>query len=227
MSPLTIPEKLSTGNAAFDRFLGGGLEPQIITQFVGEGGSGKSTLCLCAAVAALSKGKGVIYIDTEGFSADRFTQIAGEKAAEYAASLYISEPSSFEEQGTMIAESEQFLKSGAAGLIIVDSATALYRTQANDKDALSQLSRQMMTLLGMAKRYNVPAVITNQVFMDIDHQKLCGLGGTSLMHISKAIVSVEKHIGYRKAVMVKHRSIREGTSWSFVLTNSGIEEKAI
>ncbi|HJJ36661.1 MAG TPA: DNA repair protein RadB, partial [Methanocorpusculum sp.] len=110
---------------------------------------------------------------------------------------------------------------------IIDSATALYRMESSEKDAISTLSKQMMTVLGMAKRYAVPAIITNQVFMDIEHQKLCGLGGTSLMHISKVIVSVEKHSGYRKAVILKHRSEEEGKSWSFILTNTGIEEKPI
>lgn len=227
MNCTDTPSKLSSGCAGFDNFLGGGFEPKIITQFVGEGGSGKSTLCLCAAVSALSKGIGVIYIDTEGFSIDRFCQIAGENTDTYAKSLFVSEPTTFEEQGAAILDAEKLLKTGKAGLIIVDSATALYRMESGDKDAISVLSRQMMTLLGMAKRYDVPAIITNQVFMDIEHQKLCGLGGTSLMHISKVIVSVEKHIGYRKAVLLKHRSEEEGKTWTFVLTNRGFEEKAI
>lgn len=219
-------EKLSTGSSSFDVFLGGGLEKKIITQFVGEGGTGKSTLCLCVAVSAISNGLGVIYIDTEGFSTERFCQIAGIHAEEYAKSLYLYEPSTFTEQGDMIAESEKLLSCGKAGLIIVDSATALYRVESNEKTALSTLTQQMMYLLGMAKRYEVPALITNQVFMDIDRQKLCGLGGTSLMHISKAIITIEKHVGYRKAVILKHRSIREGKSWQFILTNTGIEETA-
>lgn len=222
-----MPEKLSSGCKGFDAFLGGGFEPKIITQFVGEGGCGKSTICLCAAVSALSQGIGVVYIDTEGFSVDRFCQIAGEKTDTYAKSLFVSEPATFEEQGCAILDAEKLLKSGKAGLIIVDSATALYRMESGEKDAISALSKQMMALLGMAKRYEIPAIITNQVFMDIEHQKLCGLGGTSLMHISKVIVSVEKQSGYRTAVLVKHRSEREGKTWNFVLTNSGIEEKAI
>ncbi|HJJ36705.1 MAG TPA: AAA family ATPase, partial [Methanocorpusculum sp.] len=148
-----MPEKLSTGCKEFDEFLGGGLEPKIITQFVGEGGSGKSTLCLCAAVSALSRGTGVVYIDTEGFSVDRFCQIAGENTKTYAKSLFVSEPSTFEEQGTAILDAEKLLRSGKAGLIIIDSATALYRMESSEKDAISTLSKQMMSVLGMAKRY--------------------------------------------------------------------------
>ncbi len=221
------PAKLSTGCIPFDDFLGGGLEPKSITQFVGEGGSGKSTLCLCAAVSTLSQGIGVVYIDSGGFSADRFCQIAGNRMQECAKSLYVSEPVSFAQQGRKIADAEVLLKTGRAGLIIVDSATTLYRMESNEKDAISNLARQMVILLGMAKRFGVPALITNQVFMDIEHQKFCGLGGASLQNISKTIISVEKHIKYRKAVILKDPSIEPGKSWNFVLTTEGIKEKPI
>lgn len=217
--------KLSTGVAGLDEFLGGGLEPRVITQFYGEGGSGKSTLALLAAVSALSRGCGVIYIDTEGFSAERFCQIAGDKADEYAKSLYVCEPSTFAEQGQMIAESDRILRAGKAGLIILDSATALYRAENTGKDAMARLSQQMMVLLGIAKRFDIPAVITNQVFMDVNSNRLSGLGGTALFHISKAIVSVEKHTGFRRAVIVKHRSEPEGKAWDFVITGRGIDER--
>jgi DNA repair protein RadB len=64
-------ERLSTGEAAFDDLLGGGLEPRVITQFYGGPASGKSVLCIIAAVSCLRAGKGVIFIDTEGFSIER------------------------------------------------------------------------------------------------------------------------------------------------------------
>ena len=218
--------KISTGAAGLDNLLGGGIESRMITQFYGEAGSGKSTLCLMAAVEVLRKGAGVVYIDSEGFSIERFSQIAGDSTNEYAKHLYVFEPSTFAEQGLMISESERLIKSGTAGMIILDSATALYRVeQMNSKDALSMLSRQMMVLLGIAKRYDIPAVITNQVFMDIDHHRLSGLGGTALSHISKAIIRVEKYEGFRRAVVFKHRSQAEGKLWEFVLTGTGVRDR--
>ncbi|MCQ2376392.1 MAG: DNA repair and recombination protein RadB [Methanocorpusculum sp.] len=222
MAEAVSSAKLPTGVPGFDAFLGGGLERRVITQFFGEGGSGKSTIALRAAVSALSKGTGVIYIDTEGFSAERFCQIAGDKAEEYAKSLYVYEPSSFAEQGQVISESERLLRPGKAGLLILDSATALYRVESGGKDAMARLSQQMMVLLGISRRFDIPVVITNQVFMDIDSHRLTGLGGTALFHISKVIVRIEKHEGFRRAVIVKHRSEAEGKSWDFVLTGDGI-----
>ncbi|MDO9522208.1 MAG: DNA repair and recombination protein RadB [Methanocorpusculum sp.] len=219
-------KKISTGAAGLDTLLGGGIESRMITQFYGEAGSGKSTLCLMAAVEVLRKGAGVVYIDSEGFSIERFSQIAGDSTDEFAKHLYVFEPSTFAEQGLMISECERLIKSGTAGMIILDSATALYRVeQMNTKDALSMLSRQMMVLLGIAKRYDIPVVITNQVFMDIDHHRLSGLGGTALSHISKAIIRVEKHEGFRRAVVFKHRSQAEGKSWEFVLTGTGVRDR--
>lgn len=215
--------KIPTGASGLDALLGGGLEPRMITQFVGEAGSGKSTFCLLAAVAVLRKGEGVVYIDTEGFSIERFSQIAGDKTEEYAKSLFVFEPMTFAEQGQMIAESEKLVRSKRASLIVVDSATALYRVEQKDtSDAISMLSQQMMVLLGIAKRYEIPVIITNQVFMDVDRHRLNGLGGTSMSHISKAIIMVEKHEGYRRAVVTKHRSQPEGQSWEFVITGTGV-----
>ncbi|HJJ61508.1 MAG: DNA repair and recombination protein RadB [Methanocorpusculum sp.] len=219
---MELPVKLKTGADGLDALLGGGLETKMITQFVGEAGSGKSTFCLIAAVNTLRAGDGVIYIDTEGFSIERFSQIAGEETERLAANLYVFEPDTFAEQGLMISEAEKLVKTGRAKLIIVDSATALYRVeQIESKDALSMLSQQMMVLLGIAKRYDIPAVITNQVFMDIDRHRLNGLGGTSLSHISKAIIMVEKHEKFRRAVIMKHRSQPEGKHWDFVITAEG------
>jgi DNA repair protein RadB len=219
-------KKISTCAAGLDELLGGGLEPRMITQFFGEAGSGKSTLCLMAVVSVLRNGGGVVYIDSEGFSIERFSQIAGDSTLEYAKRLYVFEPGTFAEQGLMIAESEKLIKSGNAHMIVLDSATALYRVEQMDtKDALSMLSRQMMVLLGIAKRYDIPVLITNQVFMDIEHHRLSGLGGTALSHISKAIIRVEKHEGFRRAVVFKHRSQAEGNMWEFVITGDGVRDR--
>lgn len=222
---MELPIKYKSGARGLDELLGGGLETKIITQFVGEAGSGKSTLCLLAAVTALKRGEGVVYIDTEGFSIERFSQIAGEQTEEFAERIFVYEPSTFAEQGLMISESEKLIKTGRAKLIIVDSATALYRIeQIDSKDALPMLSQQMMVLLGIAKRYDIPVIITNQVFMDIDRHRLSGLGGTSLSHISKAIVSIEKREKSRRAVITKHRFQPEGKCWEFVITGDGVTD---
>jgi DNA repair protein RadB len=221
------PDRVSTGNPAFDDLLGGGLERRTVTQIYGEPASGKSTLCLMAAVATLRAGGSVIYIDTEGFSVERFTQVAGGHAAEFADRLYLFEPLDFAQQGTMLADAEGLLRKrdGApVDLVVMDSATALYRTELDlGREALRRLSHHMIKLLGLAKKYDIPALITNQIYMDVERDRVAGLGGTALEHLSKAIIRLEKKDGgVRRAMLRKHRSRPEGLTFDFVITEDGI-----
>ncbi|MCM2464726.1 DNA repair and recombination protein RadB [Methanoculleus oceani] len=220
------PDRVSTGSQALDDLLGGGLERRTITQIYGEPASGKSTFCLMAAVASLRAGNSVVYIDTEGFSVERFTQLAGENAGAFADRLYLFEPLDFAQQGAMIADTEGLLKrdgQAAVGLLVMDSATALYRTELDlGREALRRLSHHMIKLLGLAKKYDIPVMITNQIFMDIERDRVAGLGGTALEHLSKAIIRLEKKDSVRRAMLRKHRSRPEGLSFDFVITEDGI-----
>ncbi|MCK9308502.1 MAG: DNA repair and recombination protein RadB [Methanoculleus sp.] len=222
------PDRVSTGSQALDDLLGGGLERRTITQIYGESASGKSTFCLMAAVASLRAGNSVVYIDTEGFSVERFTQIAGADAAEFADRLYLFEPIDFAQQGTMIADTEGLLKASdhaPIGLLVMDSATALYRTELDlGREALRKLLHHMIKLLGLAKKYDIPVLITNQIFMDIERERVSGLGGTALEHLSKAIVRLEKKDSVRRAMLRKHRSRPEGLTFDFLITEDGIRK---
>jgi DNA repair protein RadB len=218
-------DRRSSGNAALDHLLGGGLEARTICQFYGGPASGKSTLCTIASVACLKAGQTVVYIDSEGFSIERFRQIAGEETDTIADRLYLFEPIDFEQQGTMIAEADKVLKANKTGLVVMDSATALYRTDLEKgRDATQMLTRQMIQLLGYAKRYDLPVIVTNQVYMDTTKNTYFGLGGTALEHISKAIVKLERleKPGMRRATLVKHRSQPEGASFGFEIVQDGI-----
>ncbi len=222
-------DKRSSGNAAFDQLLGGGLEVRTITQLYGEPASGKSTLCILAAVSCLRAGHAVAYIDSEGFSIERFRQIAGDDTERLADKLFLFEPIDFEHQGQVIAEVEKVLKAQKPQLLVMDSATALYRTDLDKgRDAIQVLTRQMIHLLGYAKRYEIPVIITNQVYMDTGKNTWYGLGGFALEHISKVIVRVEKTdtMGRRRARLVKHRSQPEGASFEFEIVKEGIATKA-
>lgn len=219
-------DRVSTGSPALDDLLGGGLERRAITQIYGEPASGKSALCLLAVVTALRAGNSVVYIDTEGFSVERFAQITGERAESLADRLYLFEPLDFTQQGAMIADAEGLLRrNGTApvGLLVVDSVTALYRTELSlGRETVRTLSHQMVKLLGLAKKYDLPALITNQIYVDVERDRISGLGGTALEHISKAIIRLERKNSIRRAVLVKHRSRPEGISFDFVITQDGI-----
>jgi DNA repair protein RadB len=223
----TDPGRLPSGSPDIDILLGGGFEPGTITQIYGEPASGKSSLCIIFAVACLRSGRSVIFIDTEGFSVERFRQVAGEDAAGLAERLYIYEPVDFDQQGVMIAGTDSVLRTRNIGLIIVDSATALYRTDLSQgRDAMQKLTRQVVHLLGLGKRYGIPVLVTNQVYMDTTKKVYMGLGGTALEHISKAIIRVSRLDGpFRRATLIKHRSLPAGGSFDFEITAEGIRKK--
>jgi DNA repair protein RadB len=221
-------DRRSTGNVALDRLLGGGLEVRTITQFYGEPASSKSTLCMIAAVTCLRAGHTVVFIDSEGFSIERFRQIAGTDTEKIADRLFLFEPIDFGQQGIMIAEAEKVLKVHKPGLLVMDSATALYRNDLEKgRDSIQMLTRQMIQLLGYSKRYEIPVIITNQVYMDTIKNTYLGLGGTALEHISKVIVRLEKTArpGFRRARLVKHRSQPEGASFEFEIVEDGIRAR--
>ena len=221
-------DRQSSGNAALDHLLGGGLELRTVSQFYGSPASGKSTLCMIAAVSCLRAGRSVIFIDSEGFSIERFRQIAGADTEKLAELLFLFEPVDFEQQGNMIAEADKILKAHKPGLLVMDSATALYRTDLEKgRDAMQQLTRQMIQLLGYAKRYELAVIITNQVYMDTTRNTFYGLGGYALEHLSKAIVRLERlsQPRLRRATLVKHRSQPEGGSFDFEIVQDGIKLK--
>jgi DNA repair protein RadB len=222
----TIIKRLPTGSKTLDGLLGGGFEAGTISQLFGEPASGKTNICLQLAVNALREGKRVVFIDTEGFSIERFSQIAGEDAEKLAKHFILFKVMSFEEQYEAIKETEKLVKQNV-GLIILDSATAFYRLELESKDSMllkRELANQVTALLGMARRYDIAVVITNQIYMDVGKEELRAVGGNMLEHISKAIVQLSRTgIGTRSAVLKKHRSLAEGQTADFKITATGVE----
>ena len=72
---------------------------------------------MIAAVTSLRAGQTVVFIDSEGFSIERFRQIAGTDTEKIAERLFLFEPIDFEQQGIMIAEAEKILKVHKPGLL--------------------------------------------------------------------------------------------------------------
>jgi DNA repair protein RadB len=219
-------DRLPSGCQSLDLLLGGGFESGIITQLYGESATGKSNIAMQLAVQAVSRGYRVIFIDTEGFSAERFKQIAGTGAGEVAAKIMIFEPMSLEQQAISIREASKILGKDV-GLVILDSATSLYRVllEAEDNRQVRRtLTMQLAELQEIARRHKIPVVITNQVYTDIENNALRPIGGTSLEHMCKAIVFLEKRgEGLRQATLMKHRSLAEGATAEFRLTARGVQ----
>jgi len=221
-----IEKILSSGCKPLDELLGGGFEKGIVTQIYGAAGTGKTNICIQLAVECVKQGQKVIFIDTEGLSPVRFKQIAGENAKEIAKNIVIYEPLSFEEQYAAVREVEK-IASENIGLVVLDSATSFYRFELEDEETGMKSRRELASQIGflhaLARKYGFAVIITNQVYSDIIAGGVRALGGTSLEHISKTIIKLEKTgEGTRRAIIYKHRCRPEGSSAEFRITAEGL-----
>jgi DNA repair protein RadB len=234
---MQLPTKYSTGCKSIDELLGGGFESGTVTQLYGEAASGKTNICLQVAIKCAREGKAIIFIDSEGFSPERFLQIARSSTSEdvesIARRIIIYEPRSFEQQTSCINELETVIKeeAGKSGvaLVILDSATLFYRLELDEERSvhLKGLANQIANLLELARKYDLAVVITNQVYMDIEKGELLPVAKFTLEYLSKVIVQlgkVEGVGGKRRATLKKHRSMPEDTSCTFFITSKGVED---
>ncbi|MCA9477553.1 MAG: DNA repair and recombination protein RadB [Nanoarchaeota archaeon] len=219
--------KVSTGSAALDWLLEGGYEKEVITTIYGPSGSGKTNLCLIFAKEL--SGKKVIYVDTEGsFSLSRFRQLT-DNYKESLKNIILLKPTTFAEQRKAFEKLKDLINKDV-GAIIVDSIAMLYRLEIGQTKKIyevnKQLGMQLSALTEIARKSNIPILVTNQVYSDFEQKdKVNIVGGDLLKYQSKCLIELRKIEGKRSAVIQKHRSIEEGKTIYFTITNLGIEEE--
>jgi DNA repair protein RadB len=212
-----------------DKLLDGGIESGAVTEFFGEGGTGKTNLCLQLSKNCVLLGKKVIFIDTEGVSIDRFQQICGEDYPKISKEVLFFSPFSLSEQETMVQQACKIIENDQnIGFVALDSGTIFYRQALGTEDEQSErqcLARQIILLLATARKFDLPIVITNQVYQDIENDTISPIGGHILYHNAKAIIKLEKVANnVRQATIFKHRSIPDGINCEFKITDKGIED---
>ncbi|MDO8480878.1 MAG: DNA repair and recombination protein RadB [Nanoarchaeota archaeon] len=219
--------KVSSGSEVFDELLEGGYERDMLTTLYGPGGSGKTTLCMLAAITQARLKRKVIYIDTEGgFSMERFRQLAGDETEKLLAHLILLKPTSFQEQNEALKKLSQ-LVSDKIGLIVVDTLTLFYRLELarkrDFKDLNNLLIWQVNYLMEIARKQNIPILATNQVYADFENKtEVKMVGGDILRYRSKCIVELKKRQDNRReARIVTHRSIPEDKKLQFAIINEG------
>ena len=234
--------KISAGSYDLNKWLFGGYEKDIITTLYGPAGSGKTNFCVLVASSQAKKGNKVIYIDTEGgFSIDRFKQILGEEYKKALENIILMKPTTFPEQWDAFGKLLKELKSSKAiSLIIVDGMTMLYRLELAEchddtnkvHEINSRLARQMRMLAEIARKNNIPVIITNQVYSGFisDEEMKAGkekpvnmVGGDILRYWSKCLIELQNNNSKRKAILKKHRSLEE-KELNFYITNEGIKK---
>ena len=221
--------KLTFGCNCLDKLTGGGVESGAVSEFYGEGGTGKTNICLQLTKNCVLNDKKVIFIDTEGVSIERFKQICEENFKKINKEVLFFSPYSLLEQEAMVQETVKIVENDSnIGLIVLDSGTIYYRLSLGCDDEQTHrqnLSRQIILLLALARKFDVPIVITNQVFQDIETDTISPIGGHILYHNAKSIIKLDKVAdNIRRATIMKHRSIPEGINTEFRITNKGIED---
>lgn len=224
-------EKISSGNIEFDKWLNGGYDKDIITTIYGPAGSGKTNLCLIAAAKIAEQGKKVIFIDTEGgFSAARLTQITNENVA---SNILIYKVTDFKEQRE--AFNKLINNTKDIGLIVVDSIAMQYRLElgnANTEKDIekvtminSALARQIKIVNKIARKKQIPVLVTNQVYTNFDERdNIKMVGGDMLKYGSKCLIELQReNFGRKKAILRKHRSMPE-KEFSFTINDKGINK---
>jgi len=236
--------KISAGSYDLNKWLFGGYEKDIITMIAGPAGSGKTNLVILSACSQAKKGNKVLFIDTEGgFSVDRVKQIIEEDVDKVLGNILLIKPTSFDEQKKDFEKILDKIKKEHISLIVVDGMTMLYRLELGDahqskddnkvKEINRELAKQMRILAEIARKQNIPVLITNQVYSEF----LCEedlkkgikkqtnlVGGDLLKYWSKCIIELENEKGKRKAVLLKHRSMPE-KELNFEIINKGIRKR--
>jgi DNA repair protein RadB len=220
-----------TGCEALDELLDGGFDRGTVSQVYGPPAAGKTNVALSAAVEVAVDGGTAVYVDTEGLSVERFDQVLSSRTADpeaAAENIVVSEAHDFAEQAEAVRDAEDF--AGQADLVVLDSATGFYRLERGGDDdagdALRQVADQVTHLLSLARKHDLAAVITNQVFTDVDSDsdRVRPLGGHTLNHWTGVVVRLDRFRGgKRRATVEKHRSQPEGEQTRFQITDSGVE----
>ena len=228
---MEVGNKIPTGSKVLDIMLDGGYENDVITTIYGPAGSGKTVLCLLCAINVARSGKKVVYVDSEGgFSLERLKQIASHISQDYEKILdkiIFLKPTSFAEQKKSF-EKLKDIVNDKIGLIIVDTIAMLYRLELgkneNIQDVNRELGRQISYLTEIARKKNIPILITNQVYTDFDDKnKVNIVGGDILKYGSKCLIELQiTPNSNRRAILRKHRSLQEEKEILFKIVEGGI-----
>ncbi|WP_428323686.1 DNA repair and recombination protein RadA [Nitrosopumilus sp.] len=178
-------EYIETGSDSLNKLFGKGLEVDATTEVYGEFGSGKTQFShtMCVRVQ-LPKDQGglsdedkparVLYIDTENtFRPERITTIAekiGIDPDEALDNIIHANAINTAELKMIVNESGKLIEEENVRLLVIDSATGLFRGEYIGRGKLSdrqgQLNRFINLVSRITERYHCATIVTNQVMKD-------------------------------------------------------------
>ncbi|GAD96586.1 DNA repair protein RAD51, putative [Paecilomyces variotii No. 5] len=235
---------ITTGSKQLDTLLAGGIETGSITEIFGEFRTGKSQLCHTLAVTCqlpfdMGGGEGkCLYIDTEGtFRPVRLLAVAqryGLVGEEVLDNVAYARAYNSDHQLQLLNQASQMMCETRFSLLIVDSATSLYRTDFNGRGELStrqtHLAKFMRTLQRLADEFGIAVVITNQVVAQVDGGPSAmfnpdpkkPIGGNIIAHASTTRLSLKKGRGETRICKIYDSPCLPESDCLFAINEDGI-----
>jgi len=234
--------QLTTGAKELDTLLQGGIETGSITELFGEFRTGKTQLChtLCVTCQLpVNQGGGegkALYIDTEGnFRPERLVAIAERFKLDpnvVLENVAYARAYNSDHQSNLLIQASAMMAETRFALLVVDSATALYRTDFSGRGELSarqmHLARFLRSLTRIADEFGVAVVITNQVVATVDGGAFMGgdskkpIGGHIMAHSSTTRLYLKKASGETRTCKVYDSPCLPENDAKFAILPDGI-----
>ncbi|XP_071453981.1 DNA repair protein RAD51 homolog 1 [Hetaerina americana] len=234
--------QLTTGSKELDRLLYGGIETGSITELFGEFRTGKTQLCHTLAVTCQlpidqNGGEGkCLYIDTEGtFRPERLLAVAERYklcGTDVLDNVVYARAYNTDHQTQLLVLASAMMVESRYALLIVDSATALYRTDYAGRGELAarqmHLARFLRMLLRLADEFGVAILITNQVVAQVDGAALFAadpkkpIGGNIIAHASTTRLYLRKGRGETRICKIYDSPCLPETEAMFAINADGI-----
>ncbi|MQM05120.1 hypothetical protein Taro_037926 [Colocasia esculenta] len=236
--------QITSGSRELDKILEGGIETGSITEMYGEFRSGKTQLChtLCVTCQLpLDQGGGegkALYIDAEGtFRPQRLLQIAdrfGLNGADVLENVAYARAYNTDHQSRLLLEAASMMVEARFALMIVDSATALYRTDFSGRGELSarqmHLAKFLRSLQKLADEFGVAVVITNQVVAQVDGSAIFAgpqikpIGGNIMAHATTTRLALRKGRGEERICKVIASPCLAEAEARFQISSEGVTD---
>ncbi|POS86640.1 P-loop containing nucleoside triphosphate hydrolase [Erysiphe pulchra] len=235
---------ITTGSKQLDTLLAGGIETGSVTEIFGEFRTGKSQICHTLAVTCqlpfdMGGGEGkCLYIDTEGtFRPVRLLAVAnryGLSGEEVLDNVAYARAYNSDHQLQLLNQAAAMMCETRFSLLVVDSATSLYRTDFVGRGELSSrqthLAKFLRTLQRLADEFGIAVVITNQVVAQVDGGPSAmfnpdpkkPIGGNIIAHASTTRLSLKKGRGETRICKIYDSPCLPESDCLFAINEDGI-----
>ncbi len=233
--------RITTGSKNLDKLLGGGVETQIITEFYGEFGSGKTQIChqLCVNVQ-LPRDKGglegtAVYVDCEGtFRPERIVSMSralGLDPNKILKNIIVARAYNSDHQMLIVEQVKDLIQEKNVKLLVVDSVTGFFRAEYPGRETLvmrqQKLNKHLHTLSRIAYTYEIAVVVTNQVMARPDAvfgDPTTAVGGHVLFHMPGARVFLRKLRGNKRIARLVDSPYLPESEAIFEITEDGVRD---